>query len=166
MGPKSGGCYQWWNEHRTWETSHRNWRQEVGDVIVREVESAEKEWVANKMATMIEDAPDDVLGKTFHILPSGVWTVASKIFEQIMLSLRWKNGIGGTLEAHIAKFFDTGESSEWFSKRMLTAISSMVRIATFVQGKTDLAMRNKKCSTTIASKEPVDTIPTFDDDSE
>lgn len=69
-----------------------------------------------------------------------------------------------TLEAHLAKFFNTNASAGWLAKKLPASSSYMAPISAFVRRKLHNAVEDKKYSTTFASKEPIDMVQTLKDD--
>lgn len=120
---------------------------------------------ANKMAAMVERALGEVLRKTFNITQRGVRSVVYNIVEQVVSDPPRTNINGEMLDVHITKCFETDEATGGLSKRLLPPTSFMEPIATFVRAKSDTVMKSKKYSTTVAPKERLDTIPTFNDES-
>lgn len=108
-------------------------------VIAGEVESAVKELVANEMAAMVQEALDEALHKTLHKAKSGVRSVVCNVVQQEMLDLLRKGVTGYTLNAHIAKYFDTGAAPKGMSKSLLTSRLFMVPITTVATREMDTA---------------------------
>lgn len=78
-------------------------RDENDELIAREVKCAEKQLVANKMATMVKEVLNDVLRKTLHNVQSSGQSVVYNVVEHVMLDLVCKDVIRETLDAHLAK---------------------------------------------------------------
>lgn len=114
---------------------------------------------------MVEKLFDDNLRTTFHHVQSGIGCVVYNAFGQDMLEMLRKEVIVKTLDAHIAKIFDTNAAAGRVSKRLLTSSSFMARVATLAQRITDTKMDAKKYSLSNSSREPMDTIKTVDEDS-
>lgn len=64
-----------------------NLHEENENVITREQESAVMNLVTKKMGTMVEEALDNVLLKTFQNAQRGVCFLVYNVLEQIMLQL-------------------------------------------------------------------------------
>lgn len=74
---------------------------------------------------MDEEAQDEDLRKTMLKAQSGVRSVVYTVVEQVMLDLLRNDIIGETLDARVAKFFDTNEAAEGLSKSQFTLTSFM-----------------------------------------
>lgn len=74
--------------------------------------------------------------------------------------------ISDTLDAHIANCFKTDVATHELSKRLLNSSLSTAPIASVIRAKTDTAMKNKKYSTTLESKDLIDTVEPYIDESE
>lgn len=84
--------------------------------------------------------------------------------EKVILQLGRNDVIGETLAAHIANFFNTDASADWFSKKGRISSSFMSLIPTFVQCKTYFRIADQ--NTVIAkasSKEPKEATETYGD---
>lgn len=57
------------------------------DVISQDENSVGKDLVANKMATMVEDALNVFLSKMLHNAQSEVWSAVYNVFEEVMQNL-------------------------------------------------------------------------------
>lgn len=90
---------------------------------------------------------------SFPNAQSGVQSVLYNFVEQVLLDLLRKEVIEETLDAHVTTFFDTDEAAKGLSKRLLASTFFMALIANFNRRKSNTAMQDKKCSTTIASKD-------------
>lgn len=83
-----------------------------------------------------------------------------------MLVMLRKDVIEETLDAQIAKRFDTDAASKRLSKRLLTSSSFMAPITTFVRRKLNTTMEYMEFSVTFASTALVDTVEPFNDENE
>lgn len=107
---------------------------------------------------------DDTLYLSYHKAQSGIRSVLYNVMEQEILDLLRKKVIGETLNAGIAKFFDTDAAPVRLSKKLLTSSSFMALITTFVRRKTDSAIADQKCRLAMASKkEAVPDLEAYDD---
>lgn len=73
------------------------------------------------MATMIENAMDKFIRKTFYNSQNDTCCVVYNVVEQLVLDLLRGSFFIETLDAHIPKFFDRDETTEAFPKRQLTS---------------------------------------------
>lgn len=74
--------------------------------------------------------------------------------------------IGETLDAHVAKNFDTEAAVDGLSNRLLTPSSLLAPITAFIRRKINTTMENKKYSVTYTSKELKDIAELYYDESE
>lgn len=95
-----------------------------------------------------------------------VHSVVYNVVEQLMLDFLRNDVIGEVLHAHMAKFVDIDEAVGGSRERLLTSNFLMAPIGTFIRCKRDIAMEDRKYSTTVSPKGPVNIIPTFDHSSE
>lgn len=135
-------------------------------VIARELKSAVKDLVANELWETIEESLNDILRKLLHNPQSGIHSGVYNVVDEVMLNLLHKDVILDTLDGHVAKIFDTEAAADRLSKRFLTSSTFMESIATFMRSKTYTTMAQQKFSTTVARKDPMDTVETYKDDDE
>lgn len=112
---------------------------------------------------MIKEWLNNILRTSFHNAQSSIRSVVYNVFEPAMLNLLGQDVIDETLDAQIAKFFDTDAATEGLSKRLLTWSSFMEPIGTLDRRKTNKVMEEKKYNVAYAVKEPMDTVPAVSD---
>lgn len=86
---------------------------------------------------------DDILRSSYHNAQNGICAVFYKVVEQIMLDLLRKDGIGETVNAHIAKVLDTNAAANRLPEIFLILKSIMMAIAKVVQRKPTLSLQNR-----------------------
>lgn len=111
----------------------------------------------------MEELLDDIFWKSLHNAQSGTRSVVYNFVDRAMLDLLRKDIIGETLDARIAKIFDTKAAADKFSKKLFTSTSFVARIGTFLRHKTDINMQHKEYSSVFSLKDQTDAVETYSD---
>lgn len=81
------------------------------DVIAREVKFPFKKLATTKISTMVKEKLDEILRTSFHNTESSLRSVDYNVVEPVALDVVHKGNIEETLDAHMAKFFDSNAAA-------------------------------------------------------
>lgn len=133
---------------------------ETGNKLARGMKSDVKDWISNKLFTMIVESIDPIQQTQLHNAKEHIRSAVCIVFEQVMFYLFCEQGIREMLNGHIASFSNKNAASNGFSKRPVPLSSFIANITNSERSETS-HFWDKECKTAIMSKHKVDKAKTY-----